>query len=143
MQFPPWMIELMQNVMPYFGFMNSDEWPDCCNVNLYQDGGHAVGWHSDDEQLFQGKFKDIRILSLSFGVTRKFELRLNWPESGEQSIFKLRLNNGDLMTMEGMTQKHMQHRIPKEDCVTEPRINLTWRWVLKHSPRCPAARKRW
>lgn len=29
------------------------------------------------------------------------------------------------MTMEGMMQKHFQHRIPKGGCV-EPRINLTW-----------------
>ena len=23
--------------------------PDSCNVNLYEDGSHAVGWHTDDE----------------------------------------------------------------------------------------------
>jgi hypothetical protein len=27
---------------------------DCCNLNLYVDGNHSVGWHADDESLFQG-----------------------------------------------------------------------------------------
>eukprot|EP00435_Cladocopium_sp_Y103_P012829 s1579_g3.t1 len=51
------------------------------------------------------------------------------------------LGTGDIMTMEGMMQKHFQHRIPKEGCV-EPRINLTWRWIRKHYPECPAFRSR-
>merc|ERR1719401_86438 len=44
--------------------------------------------------------------------------------------------------MEGMTQKHFQHRVPRESGVAGPRINLTWRWILKHTPRCPAGRLR-
>ena len=30
------------------------DWPDSCNLNLYESGDHSVGWHSDDEFLFQG-----------------------------------------------------------------------------------------
>ncbi|CAE8722808.1 unnamed protein product, partial [Polarella glacialis] len=140
-EFPPWMTELLRMSMHYCGIAEQD-WPDSCNMNLYEDGGSSVGWHSDDEQLFQGKFVDIRIVSLSFGQKRKFELRMNEPEQGEsKNPLSLSLGSGDLMTMEGMTQKHFIHRVPKEKC-EGPRINLTWRWVLKHTPRCPAGRHR-
>jgi len=101
-----------------------------------------VGWHSDDEPLFQGKFRDIMIISLSLGVKRKFELRFNWPEEGEKPVRSFQLGSGDLMTMEGMTQKHMMHRVPKEENVKGSRINLTWRWVIKHTPKCPVGRSR-
>lgn len=143
LQYPPWMVELMSVVMPYFGLNVPDEWPNSCNANLYEDGGMSVGWHSDDERLFQGKFQDIRILSVSFGTTRKFQVRLNWPGEAERKVYTLALQNGDLMSMEGMLQKHMQHRVPREEGVAEPRINLTWRWVVKHDPRCPVERLRY
>jgi len=141
-EFPPFMTKLLQETMPLCGLPSKDDWPDSCNLNLYEDGGMSVGWHSDDERLFQGKFTDIQIISLSFGQTRRFELRANWPEAGERRLTKIDLGSGDLMTMEGMTQKHFQHRVPKEGGVEGPRINLTWRWVLKHSPKCPAGRHR-
>jgi len=139
--FPPWMIELMKLAMPYCG-LTEGEWPNSCNLNLYEDGAMSVGWHSDDEALFQGKFQDIRILSLSLGARRKFELRANWPQPGENALRPLMLGDGDLCTMEGMTQKHFQHRVPKESYVQGQRINLTWRWTVKHNPRCSAGRMR-
>merc|ERR1712012_588640 len=83
-EFPPWMLELLRQVMPLCGLPKEKDWPDSCNLNHYDDGGMSVGWHTDDERLFQGKFQDIRIISLSFGQTRKFELRMNWPEDGER-----------------------------------------------------------
>lgn len=140
--YPPWMIALMQRTMPYFGLQDPSQWPNSCNLNLYDDGGMSVGWHSDDEKLFQGKNSDIQILSLSLGVKRKFELRANWPEEGERPLQVMMLGDGDLCTMEGMTQKHFQHRVPKEGNVQGPRINLTWRWVVMHTPQCPAKRMR-
>ncbi|CAE8626792.1 unnamed protein product, partial [Polarella glacialis] len=141
-EYPPWMIELMTSLMPLCGLQQTTHWPDSCNMNLYEDGGMSVGWHSDDEKIFQGKFRDIAIISLSLGVTRKFELRSNWPGEREKRVHQVLLGDGDLMTMEGMTQKHFQHRVPKEDNITGPRINLTWRWVGKHTPQCPACRAR-
>jgi len=140
--YPQWMKDLLNITMPYCGIHSQDDWPNCCNLNLYEDGAMSVGWHADDEPLFQGKHQDIRIISLSFGATRKFETRLNWPQEGERQMRICRLGNGDMMTMEGMVQKHMQHRVPREENITEPRINLTWRWVVKHSPRCPVIRHR-
>jgi alkylated DNA repair dioxygenase AlkB len=141
-EYPPWMNEILRVVMPMCGCNNPEDWPDSCNMNLYEDGQMSVGWHADDEQLFQGKYRDIAIISLSFGQKRSFELRLNHPEDDEQSTWTIMLGNGDLCTMEGMTQKHFQHRVPKEEVPNRPRINLTWRWILKHTTKCPAGRKR-
>jgi len=44
--------------------------------------------------------------------------------------------------MEGMLQKHYQHRVPKENENLGPRINLTWRWIARHNSKCPCDRKR-
>lgn len=140
--YPPWMSKLLHKLMPTCGFPSEAAWPDSCNLNLYMDGAMSVGWHSDDESLFQGKFRDIVIISLSLGVSRQFQLRLNWPEESDRILNQIKLGEGDLMTMEGMTQKHFQHRVPKEENIDGPRINLTWRWVHKHSPQCPVGRMR-
>lgn len=141
--YPAWMKELLQLVMPLCG-LRADEAPNSCNANLYEDGNMSVGWHADDEDLFQGKFRDCRIVSLSFGARRSFELRLNWPDEREKSscVTQVHLGDGDLCTMEGMTQKHFQHRAGREASVRGARINLTWRWVVKHTPRCPSSRPR-
>lgn len=141
--FPLWMTELLHILMPRCGIVDPSEWPNSCNLNLYEDGGMSVGWHSDDEQLFQGRFRDCRIISLSLGVERHFELRLNWPEDAEtKTLWRFALGSGDLMTMEGMMQKHFQHRVPREDAVDAPRINLTWRWIARHAAHCPSGRQR-
>ncbi|CAJ1346785.1 unnamed protein product [Effrenium voratum] len=128
---PPWVLEAMELCMPLCG-LSKEEWPNSCNLNLYEDGEHSVGWHSDDEALFQGKFQDCRIISLSLGAPRIFELKTR----GE--THRLQLRSGDLCTMEGMLQKHYQHRVPK-DRSTAPRVNLTWRWIVWHERRCPLA----
>lgn len=143
--FPTPVLQLMQMIMPYFGLPEVNAWPNSCNANLYEDGAHSVGWHSDDERLFQGKFQDCRILSLSLGTARKFEVRMNWPEEGKETIRpmnRLVLGDGDLSFMEGMFQKHYMHRVPPEPGAQGPRINLTWRWNVKHTPKCPAGRMR-
>lgn len=140
--FPPWMLSLMTTLMPLCGHSDPTSWPNSCNLNLYDDGGMSVGWHSDDEQIFQGKFKDIRIISFSLGAKRKFEIRANWPAPGEPPVRTIMLGDGDLCTMEGMMQKHFQHRVPKEGYIEGPRINMTWRWIAKHTPQCPVQRGR-
>jgi len=39
--------------------------------------------------------------------------------------------------MEGLTQKHYQHQVPKMKGVgIGPRVNLTWRWVKAHHKSC-------
>lgn len=140
--FPNWMLELLRHAMPRCGLCDPMDWPNSCNLNLYSNGSMCVGWHSDDEQLFQGTFRDTRIISLSLGQARKFELRRNWIEGKDKKPDSVILGPGDLMMMEGMVQKHFQHRVPKEENVEGARINLTWRWIIKHDPHCPAGRSR-
>jgi hypothetical protein len=65
--FPEWLEDLMTIVMPLCGITERCHWPDSCNLNLYPDGAGSIGWHSDDEPLFQGKHEDIVIISLSLG----------------------------------------------------------------------------
>jgi len=138
-EFPPWMIDIMQVYMPICGLSSREEWPNSCNLNLYEDAGMSVGWHADNEKLFQGRYRDIRIISVSLGQARTFELReMGIDDDADSRIkYKLRLGDGDVCTMEGLTQKHYQHRVPKEES-SGPRINLTWRWVRRHRPECPA-----
>lgn len=130
--FPSWMEEIMSVYMPLCGIKSRADWPNSCNLNLYVDGSMAVGWHADDEKLFQGRQRGVRIISASFGATRTFEYRCVPPEPGSG---RLNLHDGDVCTMEGLSQKHYQHRIPREDA-SGPRINLTWRWVVVHRVEC-------
>lgn len=140
-EYPLWMLEVMQATMPFFGLSQAGDWPTSCNLNLYETGGSSVAWHADDESLFNGKFQDARILSLSLGVPRAFELRANLQNDSKAGS-RMVLGDGDLCTMEGMTQKHYQHRVPSEHNVEGQRLNLTWRWVVRHALACPAAHNR-
>merc|ERR1712151_1036149 len=113
------------------------QWPNSCNLHLYEDGAMSVGWHADDEKLFDGRFNDIQIISVSLGQARTFELRtLGVEEDGERLKYRMQLGDGDICTMEGLTQKYYQHRVPK-DGTAAARINLTWRWVRLHKLDCP------
>lgn len=133
--YPDWMQEILAACMPLCGLTRPTEWPNSCNLNLYIDGQHSVGWHADNESLFQGKAKDCRIISLSLGQTRRFEL-----QSKGSLVHRLDLSDGDLCTMEGMMQKYYTHRVPKDNARgIKERINLTWRWVVAHNPDCAAA----
>jgi len=135
--FQPFMTELLRAVMPICGITSEQDWPDACNLNLYEDGGMFVGWHADNESLFQGMDSDTRTISLSLGHRRQFELTPIWPEENEVGrISTVMLGEGDLLIMEGMTQKHYKHRIPKDSQWYGARLNLTWHWVKKHEPHC-------
>ena len=125
-EYPPWMGDLMDIIMPACGLSVREKWPDSCNANYYAHGGMSVGWHADDETLFQGKVQEIQIISLSLGDKRRFQLRYNRPDYGAGSRFSMILGDGDLLTMEGKCQKHMQHCVPQEKDAVGPRINLTW-----------------
>ena len=46
------------------------------------------------------------------------------------------LKNGDICAMEGLFQNEYQHRVPRSNECNEPRINLTWRWIVNHDDYC-------
>merc|ERR1712216_344556 len=99
----------------------------------YKDGTEFVGWHCDDEPLLDAVKHDAGILSLSLGASRWFEL---CSYDDPESVTRVQLEDGDLCVTEGRCQKHFRHRIPQELEVTSPRINLTWRWVVRHEEHC-------
>lgn len=95
-----------------------------CLLNLYESGEEGMSWHSDAEAELG---KDPAIASLSLGAERKFVLK--HKESKEK--VSLQLENGSLLLMKAATQKNWVHSLPKTKKVQEPRINLTFRKIIK------------
>ena len=95
-----------------------------CLLNLYHDGNEGMAWHSDDEKELE---PDGAIASLSFGAERRFLFR------HRQSKEKLEvlLAAGSLLVMRGTTQTHWLHSLPKMKKVRTPRVNLTFRTMLR------------
>ncbi len=93
--------------------------------NLYRDENDSMGWHADKEKELGAQ---PYIASLSFGAARRFRVQHN---HSKQTI-NVTLNNGSLLTMSGVFQKHWRHCVPKLRDATLPRINLTFRYI--HSP---------
>ncbi len=90
-------------------------------LNLYRNGQDSVSWHSDDEpELGQNPC----IASLSFGATRRFQLKHKTDKTQKVSID---LPHGSLLLMQGSIQKNWQHAVPKTAKPVKPRINLTFR----------------
>lgn len=132
---------------------------NCVNLNYYPAGG-GVGWHADDEFLFDGLRREARIVSLSLCGTswrredgggdgsdsigrnwgvRKFQVRRKGKKNADD-VREILLGHGDLMTMEGLFQKYYLHSVWPGDsknvsdhplCQGE-RINLTWRTIVRH-----------
>ena len=128
------MIGIMERVMPLCGLHDPEQWPNSCNLNQYESGAASVQWHSDDESLFENPSEGFSIISPSLGAKRSFEIKGKWRDAPVQSIA---LRDGDVFTMEGHTQKHYVHRVPKE-IAQGVRLNLTWRWVTIHCAGCRA-----
>jgi len=95
-----------------------------CLLNLYHTGDEGMAWHSDDEKELK---KDGSIASLSFGAERKFALKHRVSKEGTS----LMLENGSLLEMKGTTQTHWLHGLPKSKKVNTPRVNLTFRQMMK------------
>ena len=100
-----WLRDLKTECMPKCG-LEPSQWPNNCNVNLYNHGKMAVGWHADDEPLFGNTTANCSIISISFGTLRRFELQLNADSDGlykKRGYFSFDLQRGDVMNMEGRT----------------------------------------
>ena len=92
-------------------------------LNYYRDGQDSMGMHSDDEPELGPA---PAIASLSLGATRTFILR--HKSSGR--TLKLGLPDGSLLLMSGVLQTHWLHGINKTAKSTNPRVNLTFRYVV-------------
>lgn len=94
-----------------------------CLTNFYRDGADTVGWHSDDEPLFD---PHEPIISVSFGADRQFKMRLK-RDPTQQRVFTL--THGDILSMPSGTQSNWQHCVPRTKRPVGSRINLTFRQV--------------
>jgi alkylated DNA repair dioxygenase AlkB len=93
-------------------------------LNLYRSGKDGVSWHSDDEPELG---KNPIIASVSFGETRRFQLRHKLDKSLDK--VEITLTHGSLLIMKGSTQHFWQHQIPKTAKSLRERINLTFRII--------------
>ena len=92
-------------------------------ANLYRDGRDAMGWHRDDEP----ELGDAPLIaSLSLGASRRFVLK---DDAGLRHVFEL--SAGDLLLMSGDSQQRYRHALPRTARPVGPRINLTFRRILR------------
>ena len=92
-------------------------------LNYYRSGKDSIGWHSDDERELG---IEPCIASVSFGESRVFQLKPKYDKTAP--IIEIELKHNSLLIMQGKTQHHWLHQIPKiKDKEISPRINLTFR----------------
>jgi len=117
----PWTAELLE--IKRTVEQKTGEKFNACLLNLYADGAQGMGWHADDEK---GIVPHSTIASVSLGVERKFVLKHRATKQKVEVV----LGNGSLLLMQGETQKHWLHSLPKSLKATSPRVNLTLRKML-------------
>ena len=97
----------------------------CFNVvllNLYRDGNDSNGWHADNEPELGPQ---PVIASLSLGATRS----MRFKRRDGQAKWAVDLQPGSLLVMSGDSQSEWVHCIPKQRRISDPRLNLTFRFV--------------
>lgn len=91
-------------------------------LNLYRTGQDSMGWHSDNEASLG---EEPSIASLSFGGERRFSFKHRTLKDSKP--ISIALSNGSLLLMQGPTQHHWLHSLPKTSKPVAQRINLTFR----------------
>lgn len=102
----------------------SGETFNSCLLNLYHTGEEGMAWHSDAEKDLK---KNGAIASVSFGAERKFAFK----HKETKETVSLNLKHGSLLIMKGTTQSHWLHRLPPTKKIHSPRINLTFRKIVR------------
>ncbi len=92
-------------------------------ANLYRDGNDSVGWHRDSDYAHGGQ---PDIASVSFGATRRFELR----DGRGRACAAVDLEAGSLLVITGEAIARWWHRVPKTSRPVGPRVNLTFRHMV-------------
>jgi len=95
-----------------------------CLLNLYHDGSEGMSWHSDGEKDLK---KNGAIASLSFGAERRFGFK---HKQTKETVYKV-LEHGSLLVMKDETQTHWLHRLPPTKKIHRPRVNLTFRTIVR------------
>ena len=95
-------------------------------LNLYRNGNDGVSWHSD--KIDKSGINPI-IASVTFGETRMFRLRHKFRKDVPQ--LDIPLYHGSFLIMAGKTNSFWEHAVPKTAKEALPRINLTFRRVIR------------
>jgi alkylated DNA repair dioxygenase AlkB len=95
-------------------------------LNLYRNQNDRMGFHSDNEPSLG---LEPTIASLSYGATRT--LIFKNKRNADVPLKHLKLTSGSLLLMKGETQRNWAHGINKESGICGPRINLTFRNIIK------------
>jgi alkylated DNA repair dioxygenase AlkB len=90
-------------------------------ANLYRNGRDSVGWHRDSDYAHGGQ---PDIASVSFGTTRRFEVR-----DGDARA-AVDLEAGSVLLITGEAVARWWHRVPKTLRPVGPRVNLTFRHMV-------------
>lgn len=93
-------------------------------LNWYRNGDDKMGWHADNEEEL-GPSPSIAMVSL--GAERTFQFRHNETQITES----IELNTGSLLLMKPSMQETYQHQVPQRKKVSQGRISLTFRNILK------------
>ncbi|WP_428740430.1 alpha-ketoglutarate-dependent dioxygenase AlkB family protein [Tenacibaculum sp.] len=102
----------------------TDETYNSCLLNLYHDGSEGMAWHSDGEKDLK---KNGAITSLTLGAERKF----GFKHKQTKEVVSLVLQHGSLLVMKDETQTYWLHRLPPTKKVHRPRVNLTFRTIVR------------
>lgn len=118
----PWTSELLE--LKAAVEKRTGETFNSCLLNLYHSGEEGMAWHSDGEKDLK---KDAAIASVSFGAERKFSFKHKQTQHNVSMV----LEHGSLIVMKGTTQTYWLHRLPPTKTIFKPRINLTFRTIVK------------
>jgi alkylated DNA repair dioxygenase AlkB len=94
-------------------------------LNLYRDEKDSMGWHRDNEKELG---HNPIIASVSFGAVREFQFR---HRNDKELKATVPLEHGSFLLMAGTTQHHWLHSIPKTKTKLGPRLNITFRRIIK------------
>lgn len=94
-------------------------------LNQYRNEQDSMGWHRDDEKELG---PDPIICSVSFGATRDFKFQHSKNKNLKAT---LPLTHGSVLVMQGTTQHHWTHALPKRSKASGIRINITFRQIKK------------
>ena len=99
-------------------------------INYYRDGSDNVGMHADDEPELG---ENPKIVAVSLGAKRRFVLERKRKPRGEPRT-SLWLGHGSYMVMGGTLQHTWRHALPKVKGECGPRLNITFRKLLRPPP---------
>ena len=114
------LIEIKERLFQHLGMTFNS-----CLCNYYRDGQDSMGWHQDNEPALG---QNPTIVSVSFGEERIFQLKHITDKTLKENMV---LTNGSVLVMAGETQHFYKHAIAKTTKSIGPRINLTFRNIIR------------